>query len=283
MKFLTIGEMARLHGVTEKTLRLYHKMDLLIPASIDPYTGYRYYLLSQSSRLDMILQMKLIGFSLLEIQQMLLNPNLEILHNALLQKEKHLLAERQEKEWALVSVSQMIKTCDVLHKPQLCSSPILEHIPQRRILTLPVEPYLLTDDVSSLNAWENALRNVKHCIVQLGLPLYLFRNIGCLITKEDLESQSYRISSAVLMLHDQYLNLPCEILKKNTYVTYTCNRVLSQEGNYLEKAYLAEMLLWIDNHGYQIIGDYFGEVLAETPAFAYSGRDMMVKLQIPVQ
>jgi DNA-binding transcriptional MerR regulator/DNA gyrase inhibitor GyrI len=39
----SIGEFSRVTGLTIKTLRFYHDEQLLIPASIDPQTGYRQY------------------------------------------------------------------------------------------------------------------------------------------------------------------------------------------------------------------------------------------------
>jgi len=38
----------------------------------------------------------------------------------------------------------------------------------------------------------------------------------------------------------------------------------------------------IERQGWQIAGDYFGEVIAKTPAFRYEGRDTMTRLQIPI-
>ncbi|WP_427893133.1 Clp protease N-terminal domain-containing protein [Kribbella sp. GL6] len=40
---LSIGEFARATGLTPKALRLYDELDLLTPASVDRFNGYRYY------------------------------------------------------------------------------------------------------------------------------------------------------------------------------------------------------------------------------------------------
>lgn len=40
---LTIGEFSRITPLGIRTLRRYHEQDLLVPAEIDPVTGYRYY------------------------------------------------------------------------------------------------------------------------------------------------------------------------------------------------------------------------------------------------
>ncbi|WP_086868725.1 MerR family transcriptional regulator [Streptomyces viridochromogenes] len=40
---LTIGEFSRITHVSIRALRRYHEQDLLVPAQVDPVTGYRYY------------------------------------------------------------------------------------------------------------------------------------------------------------------------------------------------------------------------------------------------
>ncbi|MFE6526161.1 MerR family transcriptional regulator [Streptomyces sp. NPDC057794] len=44
---LTIGEFSRLTHLSVRALRRYHEQDLLVPAEVDPVTGYRYYALAQ--------------------------------------------------------------------------------------------------------------------------------------------------------------------------------------------------------------------------------------------
>ena len=43
MKELSIGQMARLNGLSEQTLRLYDKAGLFSPMYRDAENGYRYY------------------------------------------------------------------------------------------------------------------------------------------------------------------------------------------------------------------------------------------------
>lgn len=40
---LTIGEFSRITHLSIRMLRRYHEQDLLVPAEVDPDTGYRYY------------------------------------------------------------------------------------------------------------------------------------------------------------------------------------------------------------------------------------------------
>lgn len=68
-----IGDFSRLTRVSVKTLRHYDKLGLLVPLQVDGQTGYRYYSAGQIPRLNRILALKEIGFSLPEIKRALRN------------------------------------------------------------------------------------------------------------------------------------------------------------------------------------------------------------------
>jgi predicted transcriptional regulator YdeE len=68
---LKIGDFAKLARVSVKTLRHYDKLGLLRPAWVDRWTSYRYYTLAQLPRLNRILALKDLGFSLEEVQLLL--------------------------------------------------------------------------------------------------------------------------------------------------------------------------------------------------------------------
>ena len=63
----TIGELAKLHGVSRQALIHYHKIGLLVPRHVDPETGYRHYAVEQSEELVHILTLKRLGMGLSEI------------------------------------------------------------------------------------------------------------------------------------------------------------------------------------------------------------------------
>ena len=67
---LKIGEFSRLMQVTVKTLRHYEQKRLLIPDEIDEWTGYRYYGITQMSKLNSIRQLQQLGFTLEEIKEL---------------------------------------------------------------------------------------------------------------------------------------------------------------------------------------------------------------------
>ncbi len=68
---IKIGDFARLSQVSVVTLRYYDEVDLLKPVKVDHSTGYRFYSADQLPRLNRILALKDLGFSLEQIKLML--------------------------------------------------------------------------------------------------------------------------------------------------------------------------------------------------------------------
>jgi DNA-binding transcriptional MerR regulator/effector-binding domain-containing protein len=68
---IKIGEFSKLVQVPVPTLRYYDQMGLLIPIEVDRFTGYRYYSVSQLPRLNRILALRGLGFTLEQIAEAL--------------------------------------------------------------------------------------------------------------------------------------------------------------------------------------------------------------------
>lgn len=68
---IKIGEFSKLVQVPVPTLRYYDQMGLLKPVEVDRFTGYRYYSVSQLPRLNRILALRGLGFTLEQIAEAL--------------------------------------------------------------------------------------------------------------------------------------------------------------------------------------------------------------------
>ncbi|MFB6392531.1 MerR family transcriptional regulator [Polymorphospora lycopeni] len=67
----TIGDFARLGRVSVRMLRHYDAIGLLTPATVDPATGYRFYRAAQLGRLNRVIALKDLGFTLPQVQAIL--------------------------------------------------------------------------------------------------------------------------------------------------------------------------------------------------------------------
>lgn len=92
----SIGEMAKLHNTTIKTLRYYDEIGLLKPIQIDQNNSYRYYSTEQFEQLNTIQYLKEIGFTLKKIKRHLDHRDIDGFL-ALLEKQKT-LTENKIKE-----------------------------------------------------------------------------------------------------------------------------------------------------------------------------------------
>lgn len=100
----TIKEVAEMSGVSSRTLRFYHEKDLLKPKKMNE-AGYRTYGEEELTRLQQILLYKELGLKLVEIKQILDEPNFDF--------EQALLAHKQALEVKKAAFEQMIKTVEL--------------------------------------------------------------------------------------------------------------------------------------------------------------------------
>lgn len=63
-----IGKFSKLTGIPIRTLRYYDSIDLFKPSEVDLFTSYRYYKEEQVKDLELINELKEVGFTLEEIR-----------------------------------------------------------------------------------------------------------------------------------------------------------------------------------------------------------------------
>src|SRR5262249_55442706 len=131
-----IGDFSRLSQVPVKTLRYYDEIGLLRPIHIDPFTSYRYYALSQLTRLNRILVLKDLGFSLEQIAQLLAEemPTTQIrgmlrLKQAELQRQ---LAEDQARLARIEARLRQIEGGDQMPTHDV----VIKHVPSQTVASL---------------------------------------------------------------------------------------------------------------------------------------------------
>lgn len=68
---LTVGQVARLAGVTPKTLRHYDRLGVLRPAEVDPVTGYRWYRPAQVEQVRLVRRLRALELPLEDVCRLL--------------------------------------------------------------------------------------------------------------------------------------------------------------------------------------------------------------------
>ncbi|OPJ62877.1 MerR family transcriptional regulator [Clostridium oryzae] len=85
---LRIGQISNFSNISIKTLRYYDRIGLFKPMYIDPSTNYRYYDETQINKLNMIIDLKMIGLSLHDIVRVMKNSFDKLLLLDLLSKRR---------------------------------------------------------------------------------------------------------------------------------------------------------------------------------------------------
>lgn len=110
-KYYTAGEIARIAGVSLRTIRYYDAKGLLRPVS-HLENGYRCYDKSSLALLQRIVMLKYLGFSLEEIQRLIAAQKEDSLdQEAILAHQKSLLLERRSQLDQLISTIELAQNC----------------------------------------------------------------------------------------------------------------------------------------------------------------------------
>ena len=271
---LSIGQMAELNHVSEQTLRLYGKEGLLVPRCVDPVTGYRYYHIIQSAKLDLIQNMKVYGMTLRQIRSFL-DSNDPAALRALLSEQAASIEERIRQ--LRRSQSAITRTLDNYRRYEAMprnGEIFLEYIPERRIFRYSCDVNYFDQDESG---YEYMLRQMKTNLVANNMPLSYFTNIGTIIRREHLVPDSLFSNEVFLFVDEDDSSQAMETLPAASYLCL-CSDEFSMEATNVRR-----LLDYVQTRGCEIAGDYICEVVVDFPMLDFDRRRMFYKAQIPVR
>lgn len=283
---LPIGLMAKLNQVSERTLRVYHQKGILIPSHIDEATGFRYYDLYQCSTLDMIQQLKELGFSLDEIKRIVDANDVEALENSVIEHLSTIETELDRLAHAKKMGETLVSNCRHYKSHPPFGKLHYEKLPERRVIRLArIEAAEEPSIDEAIANWERTLRTCKKLMLDGSFPATLFRNISDTMTANSLRGDEPRYGEAVAFVDESYRELfeSAEIVPEGLFAVMFCDTFSDEDGNYIEPRLVRQMVQHVREDGYEVNGEYIGEVVAETPLFYERRHNMLTKMQIPVR
>ncbi len=114
---LAIGDFAKATHLTIKTLRHYHRIGLLEPAEIDPFSGYRRYRTDQIPQALIIGRFRALDMPLEAIQDVLAAPDLETRNAIITAHLERLEAALEHTRAATQSLRALLATDEVVATP----------------------------------------------------------------------------------------------------------------------------------------------------------------------
>lgn len=275
-QLLSIGKMAEINDVSIPTLRLYDKNGLLRPAYIDPESGYRYYTLQQTARLDIIAYMKELGMSLGEIGAVLQKEDIALIEGILAQKNEQLHEQMRRLKERHDAVERAIAQIERYRKSPTTGTIALEYIDRRHIWFIPCPVNFYEKD---RNSYEETVMALRKELLRAGIPQVHSYNLGTSISQKDFESGHFAADKIFIFSDRRVLEHPGTVATVDSGM-FACIYLDDYDD---EIDYGKRLLEFCRRNDYIISGDYICEELTEFNVFDDSRRNMFLRLQVPIK
>lgn len=148
-KFLSIGEVSKIKGVSVKSLRYYEQLGILKPAYVNKGTGYRYYTVDQLLIVDLIYICIELNIPLKNFKNYLTaQENIDI-HHLMTDGEQIINEKIQKLQKTKQFLSNLSEHVTRTNRVKTLADGFLEQIPDRYLLTIDYEDELF--DYKAIN------------------------------------------------------------------------------------------------------------------------------------
>ncbi len=275
MEWLTIGQMAKLNGVSQQTLRFYDKMGLLSPVYRGEDNRYRYYNIRQSAVLDIIQYMKSLGIGLKDIKHQLDSQDLDYIEKALRQKQRQIDEEIRDLKFQRRAIERTVESFERYRSAPPDGSILMEYIGKRQMYRIDAGINFYDHD---LETYEEMLRQLRERLMSDRLPQIYFCNAGTILRRDRLLKGEFYSTEVFVFVDQEFVpETHMETVPAGNYLCIYCDNF------YKEKEYVQRLMGYINNQGYQVCGDYLCEAIAEIPMVERQQRGMFLRLQVPVK
>lgn len=271
---LTIGRMASLNNISEQTLRLYDKMDLLKPKTVAE-NNYRFYDIKQCAQLDLIQYMKSLGMTLNEIKGHLDKMDINLIKDILKQREKQIEEEIKELKYKRKAIERTLNSIEIYEAVPHDGTIALEFIGKRYM-------YCIDSGINiydhGIDMYEKVLRNLKTKLISDRLPQIYFCNAGTILHLEDLLMGNFYSTEVFVFVDKEDVDM--ELVKEipsHMYLSIYCDKFEN------EVAYAKRLMEEIKLRGYTPCGDYLCEAISDIPFTHGRERSMYLRLQVPIK
>jgi len=266
-----IGDFSKLSQVSVRTLRYYEEMGLLAPIEVDRFTSYRYYSVDQLPRLNRILALKDLGFSLEQIAQ-LLNEGLppDQMRGMLRMKQAEIRQQAEEERARLARVEARLRQIEQEGK-----------MPTHEVVIKKIEPQLVAAIRRVIPSYEGIGQLLGETFAYVGQQGG--RPAGppvCIYYDAEFRERDADVEAAVPLT----AALPSseQVTVRELPGTERMGCVIHQ-GSYesVGEAYNT-LMAWIGSNGYRIAGPC-REVYLRGPESGPDASSYVTEVQVPVE
>ena len=267
-----IGDFARLNKISIKTLRYYDEVGLLKPKKIDSQTGYRYYSATQLQRLNRVVALKDLGFSLNQIREMVDSElSTEILVLMLDQKKNEIIESINVEKMRLFKVETLINRIKEDDELMLKYDVILKQLEGKKVAAL---RDIILDYSKQHNLWGELMGHLGKYNAKIVPPcMAVYYDPGYKESDVDIEVMSCIASDVPESDRVKIKDLP-------KVENAAC---VIHKGGYesISVAYNA-LVKWIEENGYKASG-LNRELYLEGEWSTTNPEEYITEIQIPVE
>lgn len=217
----SIGEAARITGVSVQTLRNYSNAGLLTPDVIDGESGYRYYSFQQFHYIDRIRYLRSLGMPLSDIQDILQEGNVEKMQQLLEKQRLRIEEERSRINEMYEDIQWYQNYFSYLQQYDFDHVPYIVHLNSRYVLNV---EYREEDTVESVETRLASLKNSE------GLDQMKYRRqYGYIADYDAMMEGTFRPKSYFVYVKEKMFNHPNILeLPAGTYLCFRA-RICAEE------------------------------------------------------
>lgn len=246
-EYFSIGEISELTGLSRHALRYYDRIHLVTPAVIHE-NGYRYYSFLQLFTLDWVRHLQLLGFSLDEIRDVLLDSSASTLAELLEKKKAEIEHSLYQLNVLRNTVDDYLKHFTQLDNRSFPHMPYVEMYPKRYALAEDFQP---REELFGTAGYRLMIKKSR----PENSDLYFFRRVGYLADINALQEGRFLPYSYYMFLeqkpdspHDEIVEFPA-----GDYLCYQCC-ALSEKDSGLKR--LGELIRGIPTDGPVLVNEY---------------------------
>lgn len=272
-----IGEFSKIAQVPATLLRYYNDIDLFTPDHTDPETGYRYYSVRQLTRLNRILALKDLGFSLEQIKRLLEEEVSAIEIRGMLALKKAQIEQTIQAEAARLRAVES-RLVQIEQKGEFQNDDVV-------LKALPAYPFLsLRQTVGNLEE-ALALISLMGKTVPKHIKSKALGHFAAVVHGELYKDRDWDLDMGFLLNHDLDIVVPLPnglTMRVQALppveIAVTAVRIGGPENGHLSYSAIGT---WVEKNQYRLVGP--GREVMLVPPGPSGESDMVMEIQFPVE
>ncbi|CAM4349554.1 MerR family transcriptional regulator [Erysipelothrix aquatica] len=269
-RLFMITEVAQLHSISKKTLLYYDRIGLFVPKQIDEDTGYRYYVREQFPYLKQIIYLKDLGFTLVEIGELLENRNMTMLITELERRLQEVTLEMEalrRKKDDLRYLLDFYKQADLVDERDLYR-PNIKFFKDREFAVEYANPE--EKSLGVMLAYRRILKTLNTLNKFSQMPY------GTVSVQDDNnKSEMYAKIGAFIELPESIENIDKIYAEGGKYAC------MYKKGGYFDEKSVQMLSDWCLENGYQPIGNFYDFSLIDY-TFVNADAEMIQEIQVRI-